>query len=300
MPPWASWAASMLFLTWLSEAHLLMERTDEALQIAGRSLALSHEHQERGNQAYALRLLGDISARRDPPETAQAEAYYQQALALAEELGMRPLRPTATTGWAGCTARPAAGAGPRRPVHRHRPVPRHGHDLLAAPGRSRAGAGECVRQYPGRVRYAKGVGSRAHGYCARLFQMWSKQQPAAPRPGHYLASSKPPPGSCERLDAPRLSEEVETWYQILTRVRHAASSAPRAHHGCMCCVSSLQRQRRAQTDRRRPPLRSCPLMSSSTTLCGTTQLRTPRRAARRWQTMTAPGKRCSTTISRLS
>ena len=36
--------------------------------------------------------------------------------------------------------RPAA-AGPRRPVHRHRPVPRHGHDLLAAPGRSRTGAG---------------------------------------------------------------------------------------------------------------------------------------------------------------
>ena len=26
-----------------------------------------------------------------PPDAAQAEAYYQQALALAEELGMRPL-----------------------------------------------------------------------------------------------------------------------------------------------------------------------------------------------------------------
>src|SRR5262245_8854486 len=31
--------------------------------------------------------------------------------------------------------------GPHRAVHRHRPVPRHGHDLLAAAGGSRAGAG---------------------------------------------------------------------------------------------------------------------------------------------------------------
>ena len=32
-----------------------------------------------------------IAARREPPEGAQAEAHYRQALALAEELGMRPL-----------------------------------------------------------------------------------------------------------------------------------------------------------------------------------------------------------------
>jgi hypothetical protein len=30
--------------------------------------------------------------RHDPPEVAQAEAHYQQSLALAEELGMRPLQ----------------------------------------------------------------------------------------------------------------------------------------------------------------------------------------------------------------
>ena len=36
-------------------------------------------------------LLGEIAARRAPPESALAEAYYQQALTLAEELGMRPL-----------------------------------------------------------------------------------------------------------------------------------------------------------------------------------------------------------------
>ena len=49
-------------------------------------------HKERGNEAYALRLLGDIAARREPPASDQAEDHYQQALALAEELGMRPLQ----------------------------------------------------------------------------------------------------------------------------------------------------------------------------------------------------------------
>jgi tetratricopeptide (TPR) repeat protein len=40
----------------------------------------------------ALRQLGTVHAHADPPDTAQAEAFYQQALALAEELGMRPLQ----------------------------------------------------------------------------------------------------------------------------------------------------------------------------------------------------------------
>ncbi len=52
---------------------------------------LAREHQERGHQAYALHLLGEIAARRDPLEVVLAEASYQQALALANELGMRPL-----------------------------------------------------------------------------------------------------------------------------------------------------------------------------------------------------------------
>ena len=38
-----------------------------------------------------MRLLGEIAAHGDPPEVQQAEASFQQALALAAELGMRPL-----------------------------------------------------------------------------------------------------------------------------------------------------------------------------------------------------------------
>jgi tetratricopeptide (TPR) repeat protein len=75
----------------LGNAQLLAGCLEEAQALAEQALALTRQHQERGNEAYALRLLGDIAARRDLPESAQAEAYYQQALALADELGMRPL-----------------------------------------------------------------------------------------------------------------------------------------------------------------------------------------------------------------
>jgi tetratricopeptide (TPR) repeat protein len=54
-------------------------------------LVLARRHQERGNEAYALLLLGAIAARRKPPDSEPAEAHYQQALALARELGMCPL-----------------------------------------------------------------------------------------------------------------------------------------------------------------------------------------------------------------
>jgi Flp pilus assembly protein TadD len=74
----------------LGEAQVLDGRLEEAHTLDERALALSREHQERGNQAYALRLLGEITAWRDPQEIGPAEASYQQACALADELGMRP------------------------------------------------------------------------------------------------------------------------------------------------------------------------------------------------------------------
>jgi class 3 adenylate cyclase/tetratricopeptide (TPR) repeat protein len=75
----------------LGEAHLLTGRLEEAHAITERTLALVRAHQERGHEAYALRLLGEIAARCEPPERTLAEVHYQQALALAETLGMRPL-----------------------------------------------------------------------------------------------------------------------------------------------------------------------------------------------------------------
>ncbi|HEX2522738.1 MAG TPA: tetratricopeptide repeat protein, partial [Terriglobia bacterium] len=46
---------------------------------------------ERGYEAWALRLLGEIAAHNEPPDVPAAEEHYHQAIALAEELGMRPL-----------------------------------------------------------------------------------------------------------------------------------------------------------------------------------------------------------------
>jgi tetratricopeptide (TPR) repeat protein len=76
----------------LSEAYLLVGRTEDALDRAQRALDLSQHYRQLGYQAYALRLLGDIAAHRDPPAAEEAEAHYRQALALAVELGMRPLQ----------------------------------------------------------------------------------------------------------------------------------------------------------------------------------------------------------------
>ena len=76
----------------LGEAHLLAGHLEEAHVLTERALALFYEHQQRGDQAYALLLLGDIAVRRAPLDAAPAEAYYRQVLALANELGMRPLQ----------------------------------------------------------------------------------------------------------------------------------------------------------------------------------------------------------------
>jgi tetratricopeptide (TPR) repeat protein len=77
---------------YVSEAYLLAGRMQEAVQLAGRALDLARAHKERGYQAWALRLLGEIAAHQAPPEIEPAAHHYRQALALAEELGMRPLQ----------------------------------------------------------------------------------------------------------------------------------------------------------------------------------------------------------------
>ena len=88
-------------------------RLEEAHALTERALALAREHQERGRQAYALRLLGEIAAQRDPPEAEPAEAHYRQALALAEELGMRPLQAHCHRGLGTLYATIGRRAGPR-------------------------------------------------------------------------------------------------------------------------------------------------------------------------------------------
>src|SRR5262249_19789614 len=81
-----------LVLTELSEALLLVDRVDEASTLAGQLLELSRTHTGHGYQAHAYHLLGDVAMHREFPDIEQAAAHYHQALALAEELSMRPLQ----------------------------------------------------------------------------------------------------------------------------------------------------------------------------------------------------------------
>jgi tetratricopeptide (TPR) repeat protein len=81
-----------LSIAWLSEGYLRASRVHEATAFAERAVELARTYQERGNETYALHLLGEIAAGHDPPEAEGAERHYRQALALADELGMRPLQ----------------------------------------------------------------------------------------------------------------------------------------------------------------------------------------------------------------
>jgi tetratricopeptide (TPR) repeat protein len=73
------------------EAYLRTGCVEEAHRLVPRVLTETRDHKMRGQEAQALWLLGEIAMRRDPPDVALAKAHYQQALALAEALGMSPL-----------------------------------------------------------------------------------------------------------------------------------------------------------------------------------------------------------------
>jgi tetratricopeptide (TPR) repeat protein len=75
----------------LGEAHLLGGRVKEAWDIGTRAVALARECGERGHEAWAHYLLGEVVSHRDSPDLAAAEAHYDTSTALALELGMRPL-----------------------------------------------------------------------------------------------------------------------------------------------------------------------------------------------------------------
>jgi len=78
--------------SWLSEAYLRSRRLEEARRLAEQALKYAQDRQERGYQAWVLRLLGEILAQQDALACEPAGTAYRQALALAEALGMRPLQ----------------------------------------------------------------------------------------------------------------------------------------------------------------------------------------------------------------
>jgi tetratricopeptide (TPR) repeat protein len=75
----------------LSDALLVAGRLDEAAAEAERARGLAADCGERRGDATYHQLMGDIAARRAPPAFELAEASYRQGVALATELGLRPI-----------------------------------------------------------------------------------------------------------------------------------------------------------------------------------------------------------------
>ena len=76
----------------LSEAYHLAGRHAEAIEEAQHALDLIRVHRQRGWEAYALRVMGEIHGVGQSPDIGAAESYYRGANAIAEELEMRPLQ----------------------------------------------------------------------------------------------------------------------------------------------------------------------------------------------------------------
>ena len=73
------------------QAYLTTGHGEAARDLTARALASSRERGERGHEALAHWLFGELSDRLDPGDARTAEAHYNEALVLAEPRGMRPL-----------------------------------------------------------------------------------------------------------------------------------------------------------------------------------------------------------------
>ena len=74
-----------------AEGLMAAGEDERAREMARHALDLAGSHKERGHQAWAWRLLGDLASRRGAPALAEAEAHYREALGIAEELRMQPV-----------------------------------------------------------------------------------------------------------------------------------------------------------------------------------------------------------------
>jgi tetratricopeptide (TPR) repeat protein len=80
-----------LWTAQLAEGLLAAGQIERARTVVQRALELALVHKERGHHARGLKLLGDVMAAASPADPGPAEESYRQALALADELTMRPL-----------------------------------------------------------------------------------------------------------------------------------------------------------------------------------------------------------------
>jgi tetratricopeptide (TPR) repeat protein len=78
-------------LAQLGLAYMRAGGLSGALALGQRIVSLSRERHERGFEARGVHLLAEVASWPDPPDVDRASQHYQQAIALASELAMRPL-----------------------------------------------------------------------------------------------------------------------------------------------------------------------------------------------------------------
>jgi tetratricopeptide (TPR) repeat protein len=77
--------------TALAEVHLGGGRLEAAREAVWSALDRCRASGARLVEGHALRVLGEVAARREPPDVAEAERRFEEARTLGAELGMRPL-----------------------------------------------------------------------------------------------------------------------------------------------------------------------------------------------------------------
>jgi tetratricopeptide (TPR) repeat protein len=80
-----------LLMTALGDAHLRGRHFSEAEAYMSRALTLARAHGERGHEAWALKVSGELELRRGSEAAEAAAPPLREALRLSEELRMRPL-----------------------------------------------------------------------------------------------------------------------------------------------------------------------------------------------------------------
>ena len=84
-------ARRSLILSWLAEVNAREGRLSDAEIHAVKALRLARKNCERGQEAWALWILGEIHARCAKEDPQEAIAHYANAKRLAKRCGMRPL-----------------------------------------------------------------------------------------------------------------------------------------------------------------------------------------------------------------
>ena len=99
----------------LGEAYMLAERLDDALRSSRHALTLAQTSNARGQEAHACRLLGEVHNARG--DDGQVEPFHRDAMAIATELGMRPLLARCHLGLGGFYRRRGKRAQGREHLH---------------------------------------------------------------------------------------------------------------------------------------------------------------------------------------